>query len=213
METKGFLNVFAINSKILYHKKRYERIDRMKTRLMETPLKDLTVVEIDCFQDERGFIIEPWHKRDFQKAGLDLTFVQEVHSKSKYKVLRGLHFQNMKAPIEKLIRCICGNAFCVAVDLRIKSTTFGKWFDIELSAENKKQLFVPVGFAFGFIVVSDFAELLYKFTGFYEPSAERILLWNDKDLSIPWPYGDPILSKKDLHGMTLQEYRKNPSFA
>lgn len=197
----------------MYHKRRYERIDGMKTRLIEPPLKDLLVIEIDCFQDERGFLIESWHKRDFQKAGLNLTFVQEVHSRSKHKVLRGLHFQNMKAPIEKLIRCISGNVYAVAVDLRAKSTTFGKWFGIELSAENKKQFFVPVGFAFGFTVVSDFAELLYKFTGFYEPSAERTLLWNDKNLSISWPYDNPILSKRDLHGMTLQEYKKNPSFA
>lgn len=184
----------------------------MKTRIIETPLKDLNVVEIDYFQDERGFLIESWHKRDFQKAGLDFTFIQEVHSKSKYKVLRGLHFQNMEAPIEKLIRCISGNVYAVAVDLRAKSTTFGKWFDIELSAENKKQIFVPVGFAFGFMVISDSAELLYKFTGFYTPISEKILLWNDKNLAITWPFNDPILSKKDLHGITLQEYRKNPSF-
>ena len=186
----------------------------MKTRLIETPLKDLIVIDIDYFQDKRGFLIESWHKHDFQKAGLNLTFVQEVHSRSKYKVLRGLHFQNMKAPIEKLIRCIYGQAFCVAVDLRIKSQTFGKWFSIELSAENKKQLFVPVGFAFGFTVISDFAELLYKFTGYYEPLAERTILWNDKNLSISWPYNnDLMLSKKDIHGITLQEYKKNPSFA
>lgn len=184
----------------------------MKTRLIETPLKDLIVVEIDYFQDERGFLIESWHKRDFQNTGLDFAFVQEVHSRSKYKVLRGLHFQNMKAPIEKLIRCISGNVYAVAVDLRIKSMTFGKWFDIELSAKNKKQLFVPVGFAFGFIVVSDFAELLYKFTGYYNPSSEKVLLWNDKDLSIPWPHVNPILSKKDMHGITLQDYKKDPSF-
>lgn len=197
----------------MYHKRRYERIDGMKTRLTKTPLKDLVVVEIDYFQDERGFLIESWHKLDFQKAGLDISFVQEVHSRSKHKVLRGLHFQNMNSPVGKLIRCTYGQAFCVAVDLRIKSQTFGKWFSIELSAENKKQLFVPVGFAFGFTVVSDFAELLYKFTGFYEPSAERTLLWNDKNLSIPWPYDNPILSKKDLHSMTLLEYKNNPSFS
>ena len=196
----------------MYHKKRYGRIDRMKTRLIETPLKDLIVIEIDYFQDERGFLIESWHKRDFQKAGLDLTFVQEVHSRSKYKVLRGLHFQNMEAPVTKLIRCIYGKAFCVAVDLQIKSPTFGKWFTIELSAENKKQLFVPVGFAFGFAVLSDTAELLYKFTGFYTPLSEKILLWNDKNLAITWPFNDPILSTRDRGGMTFAEYQKNPAF-
>lgn len=185
----------------------------MKTRFIKNPFKDLIVIEIDYFQDERGFLIESWHKRDFQKAGLDLTFVQEVHSRSKYKVLRGLHFQNMDSPVGKLIRCIYGQAFCVAVDLRIKSQTFGKWFSIELSAENKKQLYVPIGFAFGFAVLSDFAELLYKFTGFYKRSAEKVLLWNDRDIDISWPITHPILSKKDIHGMTLQEYKKNPSFA
>lgn len=184
----------------------------MKTRLIKTPLKDLIVVEIHCFQDERGFLIESWHKRDFQKAGLDFTFVQEVHSRSKYKVLRGLHFQNMEAPIEKLIRCISGNVYAVAVDLRAKSTTFGKWFSIELSSENKKQLYVPVGFAFGFAVLSDTAELLYKFTGFYTPISERVLLWNDKNLSITWPFNDLILSTKDRGGMTFIEYQKNPAF-
>lgn len=189
-----------------------EKINGMKTRLVETPLKDLLVVEVEYFQDERGFLIEPWHKRDFQKAGLDLTFVQEVHSRSKHKVLRGLHYQNMTAPIAKLIRCVYGNTFVVAVDLRVKSLTFGKWFSIKLSSENKSQLYVPIGFAFGFATLSDFAELLYKFTEYYSPSAEAVLLWNDKDLAIKWPYNDPILSKRDQHGMTFADYKKNPEF-
>lgn len=184
----------------------------MKTRLVETPLKDLMIVEIEYFQDERGFLIESWHKKDFKKAGLDLTFVQEVHSRSKNRVLRGLHFQDMKAPIAKLIRCIHGNAFCVTVDLRTKSPTFGKWFSIELSAESKKQIYVPVGFAFGFAVLSNAAELLYKFTGFYDSSTEKILLWNDPILAISWPYKDPILSTKDTNGISLQEYINRPSF-
>ncbi len=180
----------------------------MKTRLVETPLKDLIVVEIDYFQDERGFLIESWHKRDFHQAGLDLTFVQEVQSRSKQNVLRGLHFQDMTAPVAKLIRCIYGNAFAVAVDLRVKSPTFGKWFSIELSAENKKQLYVPVGFAFGFVALSDAAELLYKFTGFYDPSSQGIILWNDKTLAIDWPFTDPALSKRDMNGITLETYKK-----
>lgn len=184
----------------------------MKTRLVKTPLKDLEIIEIDYFQDKRGFLIESWHKRDFQKAGLDLTFVQEVQSRSKHRVLRGLHFQNMKVPIAKLIRCIYGNAFSVAVDLRTKSPTFGKYFSVELSAENKKQIYVPVGFAFGFAVLSPFAELLYKCTGFYDPSAEKTLLWSDRDLSIPWPFDKPILSIKDTQGMAFAQYRKDPVF-
>lgn len=184
----------------------------MKTKLTKTPLEGLLIIEIDYFQDERGFLIESWHKRDFQKAGLDLAFVQEVHSRSKYKVLRGLHFQNMKAPLEKLIRCINGTIYAVAVDLRVRSTTFGKWFSIELSSENKKQLYVPVGFAFGFTVLSDAAELLYKFTGYYNPSTEKVILWNDKYLAISWPYDNPILSTRDTNGTTLKDYKKDPSF-
>lgn len=187
-------------------------MNNMKTRIIETPLKDLVIVEIDYFQDQRGFLIESWHKHDFKKAGLDLNFVQEVHSKSKHKVLRGLHYQNMAAPLAKLIRCIYGNVFVVAVDLRTHSKTFGKWFSIELSSENKKQLYVPVGFAFGFAALSDSAELLYKFTEFYTPSSERILQWNDKDLGIIWPFTDPIISSRDANAMTLAQYRKKPDF-
>lgn len=186
---------------------------RMRTKIIKTPLSNLVTVDIEYFKDERGFLIESWHKRDFKKAGLDLTFMQEIQSGSKHKVLRGLHYQDMSAPLGKLIRCIYGKAFCVAVDLRTKSPTFSKWFAIELSAKNKKQLYVPVGFAFGFTVLSEFADLLYKFTGFYTPSAEKILLWNDEELSISWPNKKPILSKRDAQGITFAQYKKDPSFS
>lgn len=182
----------------------------MKTRLVETPLKGLVVVEIDCFQDERGFLIETWHKHDFQKVGLDITFVQEVHSGSKSKVLRGLHYQIK--PAARLVRCLTGSAFTVAVDLRVKSPTFGKWFSIELTSENKKQLYVPTGFALGFATLSNFVELLYKFTNFYDPFSQGIILWNDKDLAIKWPYNDPVVSKRDANGMIFSQYKKNPAF-
>lgn len=184
----------------------------MKTKLLKTSLPDLFIIEVDYFQDERGFLTEPWHKKDFKEAGLELEFVQEVQSRSKFKVLRGLHYQNMNAPMGRLVRCIYGSVFEVAVDLRVKSKTFGKCFSIELSAKNKKQLYAPVGFALGFAAISDFAELLYKLTGYYTPSSEEVIVWNDKDLGIDWPYANPILSKRDLNGMTFIEYKKNPAF-
>lgn len=169
----------------------------MKTKLVETPLKDLLVVEIDPFEDERGFVFEPWHKKDFQEAGLDLTFVQEVHSKSRHKVIRGIHYHHEGTPIAKLIRCIVGQVFLVAVDLRKNSETYGKWHGIEISADNKKQLYVPAGFGVGFAVLSNSAELLYKFTHYYDPSSDGSVRWDDKDLAIDWPFTDPILSDRD----------------
>lgn len=197
----------------MYHKKRYERIDGMKIRLTETPLKDLIVIEVECFQDDRGFLMESWNKEDFKKSGLNLAFFQEVHSKSKHKTLRGLHYQDAAAPVEKLVRCIQGNTFFVAVDLRKKSSTFGKWYGIELTAENKKQLYIPIGFAVGFTVLTDSAEMLYKFTKPYKRSSDKVMRWNDANLDIKWPITDPTLSNRDQRGISFVEYKKNPSFA
>ncbi len=184
----------------------------MEIKISQTPLKDVLIVDIDYFQDERGFLIEPWHKKHFSEAGLDIDFVQEVHSKSMYKVIRGLHYQDMDAPVTKLIRCISGGVFFVTVDLRIKSNTFGKWFAITLTADNKRQLFVPVGFAVGFAVLSDTAEILYKLTGYYTPKSEHVLLWNDKNINISWPYNNPQLSLRDKNGLSFARYKKQPSF-
>ncbi len=184
----------------------------MKTHLVPTPLDGLVVVEIDYFQDERGFFIESWHKRDFASAGLDIEFVQEGHSRSGQGVLRGLHYQDMTAPMGKLLRCTVGCVFDVAVDLRVGSPTFGKWFGLELSADNKKQVYVPVGFAHGFATLSEFAEVQYKQTGFYTPSSEGTLNWNDPDVGIQWPITNPTLSKRDQNGMSLKDYLKKPAF-
>ena len=184
----------------------------MKTHLTPTPLPNLVVIDIDYFQDERGFFIESWHKRDFMAAGLDLEFVQEGHSRSAYRVLRGLHYQDLTAPMGKLLRCTVGRIFDVAVDLRVSSPTFGKWFGIELSADNKKQLYVPIGFAHGFATLSEFAEVQYKQTGYYTPSAEGTLAWNDPDIGVEWPFTDPILSKRDQNGMRLDHYLQSPAF-
>jgi dTDP-4-dehydrorhamnose 3,5-epimerase len=184
----------------------------MKTEIIATPLVGIMIVNIDYFKDERGFFIESWHKRDFAAAGLDLEFVQEGHSRSVQNVLRGMHYQDLTAPIGKLLRCTLGSIIDVAVDLRLSSPTFSKWFSIELTADNKKQLYVPPGFAHGFVTLSEFAEVQYKQTGFYTPSSEGTLVWNDPDVGIEWPIKEPILSKRDQNGMSLKAYLKKPAF-
>ena len=184
----------------------------MKTNVTKTPIPDLVVVNIEYSRDERGFFIESWNKRDFAEAGLPQEFVQDSHSRSGAKVLRGLHYQDMRAPVAKLVRCTAGRMLDVAVDLRMSSPTFGKWFGIELSAENQTQLYVPVGFAHGFATLSEVCEVQYKQTGFYRPDCEGGLAWNDPDVGIQWPFEDPILSSRDQNQPTLKQYRQNPAF-
>jgi len=184
----------------------------MKTHVTTTPLEGPLVINIDFFQDVRGFFIESWNKKDFAAAGLAVEFVQDSHSRSGYKVLRGLHYQDMRAPMAKLVRCTVGSILDVAVDLRITSPTFGKWFSIELNADNKTQLFVPVGFAHGFATLTDVCEVQYRQTGFYQPQAEGGIAWNDPDLGIRWPFNDPVLSKRDQSQLSLKQYRENPAF-
>src|SRR5215471_14061493 len=144
----------------------------MKTHVTTTPLQGVLVVNIDFFRDERGFFIESWNKRDFEKVGLQSEFVQDCHSRSMYRVIRGLHYQDLRAPTAKLVRCTVGKILDVAVDLRVESPTFGRYYTIELSAENKTQLFVPVGFAHGFATLAEVCEVQYKQTGYYVPQAE-----------------------------------------
>ena len=185
----------------------------MKMRMNKTSLDGLLIVEIDFFRDERGFFMESWHKRDFAEAGLPYEFVQDSHSRSTYSVLRGLHYQDMRAPIVKLVRCTVGRVFDVAVDLRVNSPTFGQWFGIELTAENKTQLLVPIGFAHGFLTLSDVCEIQYKQTEYYRPEAEGGVAWNDKDIAIDWPLRNPpILSRRDQNQPSLKQYLQNPAF-
>lgn len=184
----------------------------MKTSLIATPLDGVVIIEIEYFQDERGFFIEPWNKRDFAAAGFTEEFVQEGHSRSHYGVLRGLHYQDLTAPMGKLVRCTLGRIYDVAVDLRVSSPTFGQYFAIELSAENKKQLYIPPGFAHGFEALDEFVEVQYKQTGYYTPASEGTILWSDPDLGIDWPIKNPVLSKRDQNGMTLKQYLQNPAF-
>ncbi len=185
----------------------------MKTTILPTDFQGLLNFQIEYFQDARGFFIEPWNKRVFQEAGFCEEFVQEGHSRSKKGVLRGLHYQDMSAPMGKLVRCTLGSVFEVAVDLRVSSATFGKWYATVLSARNKKMLYVPVGFALGFLTLSPFAEMQYKQTGYYTPSAEGTLLWNDSAVAVRWPITTPpLLSSRDTHGMTLKTYLEHPAF-
>jgi dTDP-4-dehydrorhamnose 3,5-epimerase len=184
----------------------------MKTHVTTTPIEGLLIVNIDYFRDERGFFIESWNKKDFASAGMDFDFVQDSHSRSEYRVLRGLHYQDMRAPMAKLVRCTVGKILDVAVDLRVHSSTFGQWFSIELSAENKTQLLVPVGFAHGFATLSEVCEVQYKQSGFYQPETEGGIIWNDPDVGIQWPFDNPILSKRDQNQALLSQYRKKPAF-
>lgn len=163
-----------------------------------TAIPDVVILEPKVFGDERGFFFESFNARAFKEAtGLEREFVQDNHSKSARNVLRGLHYQIQQAQ-GKLVRVVEGEVFDVAVDIRRASPTFGQWVGVHLSGENKKQLWVPEGFAHGFVVLSETAEFLYKTTDYYSPSFERSILWNDPDLDIQWPIsGEPQLSAKD----------------
>jgi dTDP-4-dehydrorhamnose 3,5-epimerase len=184
----------------------------VKAHTTLTPLQGLILVNIDHIKDERGFFIESWTKRDFAAIGIADDFVQDSHSASRYGVLRGMHYQDMRAPTAKLVRCTVGRILDVAIDLRTKSPTFGKWFSAELTADNKTLLYVPVGFAHGFATLSDYCEVQYKQTDYYKPESEGGIAWNDPEVGIQWPYADPILSKRDQYQMSLADYRKNPAF-
>ena len=185
----------------------------MKTRVTPTHLEGLVVVDIEYPQDERGFFLESWNKADFAAAGLPHDFVQDSHSASRYGVIRGMHYQNMRAPLGKLVRCTVGRMLDVTIDLRASSPTFGQWFSIELTAENKRQIYVPVGFAHGFATLSEYCEVQYKQTGYWRPETEGGIAWNDPDIAIAWPYDNPVLSRRDQHQVSFAEYRQNPAFA
>jgi dTDP-4-dehydrorhamnose 3,5-epimerase len=169
-------------------------------------IPDVILFEPKVFGDERGFFMESFNQKIFEKAvGSTITFVQDNHSKSVKNVLRGLHYQ-IKNPQGKLVRVTQGEVFDVAVDIRKNSPTFGQWVGEVLSAENKKQLWVPAGFAHGFVTLSDTAEFLYKTTDYYFPEFERAILWNDQDVSIDWPLdGLPLLSQKDANASCLKK--------
>lgn len=177
----------------------------MEFKLDHTSIPDLLIITPEIFQDERGFFTETYRKDKFSEFGLDLEFVQDNHSRSVKNVLRGLHFQ-WEPPMGKLMRVTQGAAFLVAVDIRIGSETFGKWEGVEASVANRKQVYAPAGFARGFCVLSEFAEIQYKCTGIYSNKAESGILWNDSAIGIEWPVKNPILSKKDEAAQTLEQW-------
>lgn len=171
-----------------------------------TEIPDVLVIEPRVFADSRGFFLESYNEQAFaDKAGIHARFVQDNHSRSTCNVLRGLHYQ-IQQPQGKLVRVLVGAILDVAVDIRKSSPTFGQWVTCLLTAENKKQLWVPPGFAHGFLVVSDVAEVMYKATDYYAPQHERCIAWNDPELAIAWRLTeDPILSAKDMAGKRLQD--------
>ena len=175
-------------------------------------IEGLKVITPTVFGDERGYFMETYNQNDFKEAGLDMVFVQDNQSMSVKGVLRGLHFQK-QFPQGKLVRVVSGEVFDVAVDLREGSKTFGKWYGVRLSAENKKQFFVPKNFAHGFIVLSEEAEFCYKVTDFYHPNDEGGILWNDAEVGVEWPMpegmtaADLILSDKDKVQKSFAEYK------
>lgn len=172
--------------------------------VIETKLQGVVIIEPKVFGDNRGFFMETWNKEKYEQAGLPYNFVQDNLSFSTKGVLRGLHFQNPN-PQGKLVYVLQGKVFDVAVDIRVGSPTFGQWEGVTLSSENKKQFYVPEGFAHGFCVLSDTALFAYKCTDKYNHQAESGIMWNDPDIAIDWPIEEPILSEKDKKNKCLKE--------
>jgi len=176
-------------------------------KFVETPLRDVYLLEPTVFGDSRGFFLETWNIKTFRDAGFDLTFVQDNHSRSGRGILRGLHFQTEHTQ-GKLVRVTSGEVFDVVVDLRRSSPTLGQWYGASLSAENHRMLWVPPGFAHGFYVVSEYADFLYKCTDLYHPASELTLAWNDPTVGVQWPVPageEPRLSAKDVKGLAWGE--------
>ena len=182
----------------------------MQIRIESRHLGDVAVLASEVFEDERGFFMEVYRADQYKALGLPTEFVQDNHSRSKQGVVRGLHFQ-WDPPMGKLMRVTYGSAFLIAVDIRKGSPTLGQWFGVEVSAKDKKQVWAPAGFARGFCVVSDFAEVQYKCTGIYNPKCESGIRWNDPKIGIQWPVKEPELSGKDREAQTLDEWLASPA--
>lgn len=177
-------------------------------KIIDTAISEVKIIEPSVFGDERGFFMESFNQAKFDEAvGYNVNFVQDNHSRSVKGVLRGLHYQLPPHAQGKLVRCVVGEVFDVAVDIRHSSATFGQWVGVHLSAENKRQLWIPEGFAHGFVTLSDSAEFLYKTTNYYAPTHDRSILWSDKDLAVNWPEIEGIdyqLSAKDINGKAFK---------
>lgn len=172
-----------------------------------TPIEGLLIIQPTVFPDARGYFYEPYNKKTFTEAGISDEFVQDNQSFSQKDVVRGLHFQNPPHAQAKLLRILQGSIWDVVVDIRKSSPTYGKYFGIELSAENKTIFYVPKGFAHGFVTLEDDTLLLYKCSDFYHKASEESLLWNDADLRIPWSVTNPVLSEKDNNGKKLKDFK------
>ena len=182
-----------------------------KFKRIDTSIKGLYIIESTIYGDKRGFFLETYNKKEFKEIGIDIDFVQDNHSRSIRGTLRGLHFQK-KHSQDKLVRVIKGEVFDVAVDLRENSKTFGKWYGINLSEENKKQIFIPKGFAHGFLALSEIAEFTYKCSDYYYPEDEGGIIWNDEELNINWPVEgieNLIISEKDKKLGKFNDWRKS----
>jgi dTDP-4-dehydrorhamnose 3,5-epimerase len=175
--------------------------------IIKTKLDGAFIIEPKVFGDDRGFFMETFHSDRYREAGIDITFVQDNHSRSSEGVLRGLHFQKTK-PQGKLVRVVRGEVFDVAVDIRKGSVTFGQWEGVILSEENKRQFYVPPGFAHGFVTLSETADFEYKCTDYYDPSDEGAIRWNDPDIAVEWPIAVPKLSDKDKTASLFKEFKK-----
>jgi dTDP-4-dehydrorhamnose 3,5-epimerase len=182
----------------------------VQIRIESRHLGDVAVLAHEVFEDARGFFMEVFRADLYKELGLPTEFVQDNHSRSKQGVVRGLHFQ-WDPPMGKLMRVTYGSAFLVAVDIRKGSPTLGRWFGAEVSAKDKKQVWAPAGFARGFCVTSDFAEIQYKCTGIYNPKGESGIRWNDPKIGIQWPVKEPELSGKDRQAQTLDEWLASPA--
>lgn len=184
----------------------------MSANAIATEIPEVLLIEPRVFRDQRGFFFESYNERSFTRFGIVSRFVQDNHSCSERGVLRGLHFQDLRAPLGKLVRCTRGAILDVAVDLRVGSPTFGRSVARELTAENARQLWVPVGFGHGFATLSEVAEVQYKCTGFYVPERESAIKWDDPELAIEWPIAAPIVSARDAAAMSFATYRERPAF-
>jgi len=176
-------------------------------QVIDLPLRGLKLLKPRVFRDERGFFIETYSGPRYREAGIDVTFVQDNHSRSARGTLRGLHYQSSPGQA-KLIRVASGSIFDVAVDIRPDSSTFGQWYGATLDAEEHAQMFVPIGFAHGFCITSDVADVVYKVSNVYDPQTETGMRWNDPDIGVQWPVAEPLLSARDQQTESFAEYAK-----
>ncbi len=184
----------------------------MDVQLLKTEIPEVKLIETTRFSDDRGFFMESFHKQAFDELGIPSIYLQDNHSRSNKDVLRGIHYQDISAPMGKLVRCTVGEIIDVAVDLRSGSPTFGKFVKEVLSDANNRLLYIPEGFGHAFLSLSDRTDVMYKCTGLYSPSSEGTVLWNDPQLGIDWGLEDPIVSDKDRSGKTLEQYLEKPAF-